>query len=466
MRTVSAFSMQHEVSTQYCEMTLASSLKRRQGSAYSGLLLGVSNSASSFTNALTYWYGATLITKGEIDFKQLMTAMMALMLSAIGLGQALLGLGDQKEGLLAAKRIFESIDNGINSAIDGLSKSGLRPPQRATGRIELKNVSFRYPTRPETEVCKDYSLVIEPGTTVALVGPSGSGKSTIMNLLLRNYDPLEGQVMMDGVDIKDLNVRWLRAQIGYVGQEPVLFSGSISDNIQRGRADAVDIPLKSLQEIIEEHSHARNDLCPCFMDVNGMSDDGHPLHQGTQNKPSAGRKAEPSANKSVISPSNDVESGLKRDTIPAPTEHIPSDVIEAAMAGNAHDFIREFTEGYDTDVGESSAMVSGGQKQRIAIARALIKRPAVLLLDEATSALDAASERVVQQSIDVLQANKTQTTIIIAHRLTTIVNADNIVVIDQGMVCEQGTHDALLRKGGLYAQLWAKQQQGGNTAEK
>ena len=111
----------------------------------------------------------------------------------------------------------------------------------------MKNVSFRYPTRPEMEVCKDYSLVIEPGTTVALVGPSGSGKSTIMNLLLRNYDPLEGSVLMDGVDIRDVNVRWLRAQIGYVGQEPVLFSGSISDNIQRGRADVVDSPLQSLQ---------------------------------------------------------------------------------------------------------------------------------------------------------------------------------------------------------------------------
>ena len=472
MRTVSAFSMQHVVSRQYCEMTLASSLRRRQGSAYSGMLLGVSNSASAFTNALTYWYGATLITANEIDFKQLMTAMMALMLSAIGLGQALLGLGDQKEGLLAAKRIFDSIDDGVNSPIDGLSQAGQKPPQRATGRIELKHVSFRYPTRPEMEVCKDYSLVIEPGTTVALVGPSGSGKSTIMNLLLRNYDPLQGQVLLDGVDIKDLNVRWLRAQIGYVGQEPVLFSGTILDNIQRGRADAVDIPLKSLQELINEHSHARNDMCPCFMDVNGMTDEGHLPAQGTQNKPGAprpavnmgGKKPDSQINLSVNSLS-DLEGG-KRDTIPASTEHIPADVIEAAMSGNAHDFIREFTEGYDTDVGESSAMVSGGQKQRIAIARALIKKPSVLLLDEATSALDSASERVVQQSIDMLQANKTQTTIIIAHRLTTIVNADKIVVIDAGQVCEQGTHDELLRKNGLYAQLWAKQQQGGATSQK
>ena len=123
-----------------------------------------------------------------------MQAMMALMLSAIGLGNALMGLGDQKEGLLAAKRIFNSIDDGLKSPIDGLSQTGLKPEGRAKGRIELRNVNFRYPSRPDAEVCIDYSLVIEPGTTVALVGPSGSGKSTIFNLLLRQYDPLEGQV--------------------------------------------------------------------------------------------------------------------------------------------------------------------------------------------------------------------------------------------------------------------------------
>ena len=122
--------------------------------------------------------------------------------------------GDQKEGLLAAKRIFAAIDAGKASPIDGLSEVGLKPDSRPIGRIELKNVFFRYPTRPEVEVCKDYNLVIEPGQVVALVGPSGSGKSTIMNLLLRYYDPIEGQVLLDGQDIRELNVRWLRSQIG------------------------------------------------------------------------------------------------------------------------------------------------------------------------------------------------------------------------------------------------------------
>ena len=139
---------------------------------------------------------------------------------------------------------------------------------------------------------------------------------------------------------------------------------------------------------------------------------------------------------------------------------VDADVIDACIASNAHDFISTFTKGYHTDVGESSMMVSGGQKQRIAIARALIKKPAVLLLDEATSALDAASERVVQQSIEALQKLKAQTTIVIAHRLSTIRNADCIVVIDGGRVVQKGTHDELLLAGGLYSQLWYKQNSG------
>lgn len=223
MRTVSAFSMHHQVSAYYAHLTRTIMEVRVQRSIIAGFGFGGSNTVMFLTYALLFWYGSELIQKDGLKFVDLMTAILTLMLGALGLGQALADLGDQKAALLAADRIFQSIDDGKQSPIDGISIKGVTPKEPARGRIVLQNVSFRYPTRPKVEVCNGYNLVIEPGETVALVGPSGSGKSTIINLLLRFYDPSEGQVLLDGVDIKDMNVRWLRSQIGFVGQEPVLF---------------------------------------------------------------------------------------------------------------------------------------------------------------------------------------------------------------------------------------------------
>ena len=217
---------------------------------------------------------------------------------------------------------------------------------------------------------------------------AGAGKSTIVNLLLRFYDPTAGSILLDDVNIRTLNIRWLRAQIGYVGQEPVLLAGSIYDNIAYG------IDLKTLRQ----SSHERN------------ADESD-------------------------------EKILKKM------------VLAAAKLANAHNFIMALPQAYDSKVGVNGASLSGGQKQRIAIARALVKRPAVLLLDEATSALDSTSERLVQESIDKLQQSRMQTTIVIAHRLSTIHNADMIAVVNNGRVVESGTHNELLFKRGLYCDL-------------
>jgi ATP-binding cassette subfamily B (MDR/TAP) protein 1 len=439
MRTVSAFSMQHKVSAQYAALTRQIGQDRVQRAVVGGLGFGSAQASMFLTYALIFWYGATLIKSGEISFLQLMIASLSLMLGALGLGAALADIGDQKLGIETAARIFKSIDAGVTSPIDGLSVAGKTPAGRATGRIVLKDVKFRYPTRPDVQVCRNLNLTIEPGEMVAFVGPSGSGKSTVINLLLRFYDPLSGSVALDGVDIRELNVRWLRAQIGYVGQEPVLFTGSVGENIAKGRIGSLDQPVTALADAMK------------------ASDAGESSHCG-----SWCRAGQTGGHQPVASDDRSSDAEAKGD-LEMSQSSAKEDIVEAAIASNAHDFIKTFPQGYDTDIGEGSIMVSGGQKQRIAIARALIKKPAILLLDEATSALDVASERIVQESIDALQQRKEQTTIIIAHRLSTIRSADKIVVIDKGAVVEVGKHDDLLAGGGLYATLWAKQA-GGPTS--
>ena len=228
-------------------------------------------------------------------------------------------------------------------------------------------------------------------------------------------------------------MRWLRSQIGYVGQEPVLFAGSVQDNIAKGREGSLDQPVKSLQEaMLLSDAAQKSPFDACTSLCAGAS-----THVSVPVSDSAVK---------------DVEMGNVHHQ-----QHVSEDIVETCKASNAHDFIQSFPQGYDTDIGEGSIMVSGGQKQRIAIARALIKKPTILLLDEATSALDATSERVVQESIDALQKMKAQTTIVIAHRLTTIRHADKIVVIDKGSVVESGKHEDLVALNGLYATLWNKQ---------
>lgn len=421
MRTIAAFSMQFKIADTYCALTNEISEKRIKRSITAGLGFGGSNSVLFLTYALLFWYGSTLIESGDVEFEQMMTAILSLMLGALGLGQAMIDMGDQKAGLIAAKRVFKNIDDAKNSPINGLSNEGIKPTADVKGKIELRNINFVYPTRPDSVVCKNFNLVINPGEVVAFVGPSGSGKSTIINLLLRFYDPVSGEILLDDEPIRNYNVRWLRSQLSWVGQEPVLFKGTVSENIQRGRKEYGDITITDGSKASVPHTAKSN-----------------------------GKYSMP------VATDVDIEMGEAAVNI---TDVVDDDVKNACIASNAHDFITSFTDGYDTDVGEGSILVSGGQKQRICIARALIKNAGILLFDEATSALDATSEKLVQDAIDKLSksSNQQKTIIIIAHRLTTIRNADKIVVIDKGEIVEVGSHDQLLSREGLYHQLWSKQ---------
>lgn len=271
---------------------------------------------------------------------------------------------------------FASMDRVLdlmNEKYDVVDKEHAKALPAIEGEIEFDHVSFAY---EEDEVLKNVSLKIRPGETAALVGMSGGGKSTIISLIPRFYDVTSGAIRVDGQDIRDVQVKSLRDQIGMVLQDSILFSDSVKSNILIGKPDATD-----------------------------------------------------------------------------------EEVIAAAKAANAHDFIETLNEGYDTRVGERGVKLSGGQKQRISIARVFLKNPALLILDEATSALDLESEALIQDSLDRLAHDRT--TLIVAHRLSTITHADCIYVIDGGELKESGTHGELMEQGGTYAGLFNRQQLGG-----
>ncbi|KAK1400186.1 ABC transporter Tap-like, P-loop containing nucleoside triphosphate hydrolase [Heracleum sosnowskyi] len=361
----------------------SSALRISQRLGYkTGLSKGLGLGATYFTvfccYALLLWYGGYLVRHHYTNGGLAISTMFAVMIGGIALGQSIPSMAAFAKARVAAAKIFRIIDH--KPTIDKNSKSGLELDS-VLGQVEIKSVNFSYPARPDILILNNFSLSVPSGKTIALVGSSGSGKSTVVSLIERFYDPTSGQVLLDGNDIKTMNLKWLREQIGLVSQEPALFATTIKENILLGRPDA------TLEEI-----------------------------------------------------------------------------EEAARVSNAHSFIIKLTDGYDTQVGERGLQLSGGQKQRIAIARAMLKNPAILLLDEATSALDSESEKLVQEALDCFMIGRT--TLVIAHRLSTIRKADLVAVLQQGSVSEIGTHDELFAKGenGTYAKLIRLQEIAHETA--
>jgi len=334
---------------------------------------------NTVVQALLLYVGMVLMERGELSVE----VLLAFMLYQSKLQNEVMNLFNSYTSLIkssgAGDKVFELLDrfipepgtghDGVNAGID-MESSQLS--------ISIQQLNFSYPSRPDQKILTNLDMDIPAGKTVALVGKSGCGKSTIIGLLQRFYDPDGGAVIVNDKNLKDINLKSHRQRIGVVTQDPVLFTGSIRDNILYGAKNKTD-----------------------------------------------------------------------------------ADVINAAKLANAHVFIEAFPDGYDTQVGERGMQLSGGQRQRVSIARAIISEPNLLLLDEATSALDTESEKLVQDALDhLLNTNKQMTTVVIAHRLQTVRNADNIIVMDKGCVLEQGTHEELLKLNGVYQKMVKRAEDG------
>lgn len=312
------------------------------------------------------WMAGHSIVTGELS-AGVFTAFIAAVFSMMKPVKTLSGVyGTTQKALAAAERIFDILDQKVSIT----EKPGALKLARFDDAIEYRNVRFSYDGKEE--VIKGVDLKIAKGELVALVGPSGGGKSTLVNLIPRFYDPTTGAVTIDNVDLRDLSVRSLRAKIGLVTQETLLFNDTVRVNIAYGHTDVDEKQL-----------------------------------------------------------------------------------VRVAKAANAHMFIKDFPEGYDTVIGERGLRISGGQRQRIAIARAVYKNPPILIFDEATSQLDTESEKLVQEAINNLM--KGRTVVVIAHRLSTIINADKIVVVDKGRLTAVGKHKELLAENALYRKLYEMQ---------
>jgi ATP-binding cassette subfamily B protein/subfamily B ATP-binding cassette protein MsbA len=319
-------------------------------------------------------FGGYLVIKGQATLGVLIAFQGYLWRLLDPVMQISSSISETQRGLASMERVFDVLDKpeekpDVPNAVEA--------PERVE-EIRFEHVSFEY--RQGIPVVRDLSLVVPGGSVVALVGASGAGKTTVTDLLARFYDPNQGQILLNGVDLRQMRLRSFRGLLGIVQQEVFLFDGTVRENIAYGRLSASD-----------------------------------------------------------------------------------EEVLDAARRANADEFIRRLPEGYDTLIGERGVKLSGGQRQRLSIARALLADPQILILDEATSNLDSESEQLIQASTDELLRDRT--TFIIAHRLSTIMHADQIVVLDAGRVVEQGTHHELLRRGGRYADMVARQHRPGFVSQ-
>jgi ATP-binding cassette subfamily B (MDR/TAP) protein 1 len=375
MRNVHAFWAHPRLARKYDDFLLEARREGRKKRVNYGVMFSTEFFCVNAGYGLAFWRGIHMYVDGEVASSgSVVTVIFAVIVAAASLTQVAPQILAITNAASAANDLFKIIDR--TSQVDSMSKSGQIPTQ-CRGEIELRDLEFHYPSRPDAPILRGTNLKLPAGKTTALVGASGSGKSTVIAMIERWYQSTAGSITLDNVELSQLNIQWLRTNIRLVQQEPVLFNGTVFENVVFGLVGT-------------EHA-----------------------------------------------------SSPKSDQLKL--------VQEACTSAFAHDFISELPEGYDTQIGERAGRLSGGQKQRIAIARSIISNPVVLLLDEATSALDPKAESIVQEALN--RVSKSRTTLIIAHKLSTVRKADNIAVMSKGVIVEQGTHEELIEKGGDYARL-------------
>jgi ATP-binding cassette subfamily B (MDR/TAP) protein 1 len=369
VRTVASLGCEETFHHLYISQLVVHHKTTLRNTHFRAVVLGLARSLMFFAYSACMYYGGILIRDG-LPYQDVFKVSQSLIMGTVSIANALAFTPNLQKGLVAASRIIRLLKR-VPQIKDELDAKDIL---WGNGSIDYNMIYFAYPTRPNVTVLKGLNLSVMKGKTVALVGPSGCGKSTIIQLIERFYDPLEGNLVVDKEDIRNIKLASHRSHLGIVSQEPNLFDRTIGENIAYG----------------DNSRHVEKE-----------------------------------------------------------------EIIEAAKNANIHNFISSLPLGYDTSLGEKGTQLSGGQKQRVAIARALIRNPPLLLLDEATSALDTESEKIVQEALD--NAKKGRTCITIAHRLTTIQDADVICVIDKGIVSEMGTHSELIALKGLYYKLHSLQ---------
>ncbi|KAJ4834347.1 ABC transporter B member 14 [Turnera subulata] len=433
IRTVASFGAEERIAIQFATELSKPNKQALVRGHISGFGYGLSQCLCYAAYALGLWYASVLIRHKESNFGSIIKSFMVLIITAFSVAETLALTPDIVKGSQALDSVFRILHR--KTVIDPNNPES-KVVSDIKGDIEFRNVNFNYPARPDIVIFDNLNLKVSAGKSLAVVGQSGSGKSTVIALILRFYDPTFGRVLIDGSDLKTLNLKSLRLRIGLVQQEPALFSTTIYENIKYGNEAASEIEVMEAAKAANAH------------DFISRMPEGYQTDVGDRGvQLSGGQKQRVAIARAILKDPSILLLDEATSALDSESEKLVQEALDKLMQGRT-----------TVVVAHRGVQLSGGQKQRVAIARAILKDPSILLLDEATSALDSESEKLVQEALDKLMQGRT--TVVVAHRLSTVREADRIAVLQFGRVVEMGSHRQLIGKpDGVYKQLVSLQQE-------